>query len=105
MTMATDADAVDNDTACCKVAARQEAEAVRLYATNNQLVQPNRGGQGWTCEVAARQKVTQGGGTRQKATRQPAKEQETFAAAAKSMAAAMAMALATGNAACHHHGT
>jgi len=46
MTMAMDLDAVDNDTACCKVTARREAVAVRLYATNNQLAQPNRGGQG-----------------------------------------------------------
>jgi hypothetical protein len=33
MTMATDADVVDDDTSSCEVAARQEAEAARRDAT------------------------------------------------------------------------
>ncbi len=44
---------------------------------DNQLARTKRRGRGWTRAAAAQRKVTRGGGTRQKAMRQPAGERET----------------------------
>ena len=61
------------------VARRRHIERRRrceYFRCNNQLARTKRGGQGWTCEVAVQQKVTQGGGAQQQVARQPAGKRE-----------------------------